>query len=249
MRISINLSENVTHYKLRIRYHNHTHRYSGEWRKPPRQQIVNNNSTKTPPTIVTTVSSDRVWIMDLETKNFTSKDLSIHSVLPFLPKFEKITAVYQRPSEEIIIIIESEIFAINDKNFQLIRKSNVSETIAAQFNNRKIIGAVNSYAGKTIYFFEDNYYLIINECNFGVEKFGYISKDFIGIPSSIDSVFRYINGMLYFFQNGRYFEYNEFTNSLRTSDKIDLLKFDIQCPNLTLYEQLKELLTRLLLVT
>lgn len=195
------------------------------------------------------INKDRLWIMELETKNFTTKDLSIHSVLPFLPKFEKIAAVYQRPSEEIVIVIESEIYIINDKNFQLIRKATASEIIATPFNGRKIIGAVNSYAGKTIYFFEDNYYMKINECNFGVESFGYISKDFMGIPASMDSVFRYINGMLYFFQNGRYFEYNEFTNSLHASDKIDLLKFDIQCPSLTLYEQLKELLTRILLTT
>lgn len=191
------------------------------------------------------IHKDKIWIMDLKSRMFNTKGMSIYSVLPFLPKFDRITSIYQRPSGDIVLLIKNEIFIINERSFALIGRVNVS-SIFTQFYDKQIIGAVNTYSGKTIYFFEDNYYMIVNEFNLSAVSYGYTSKDFSGIPSSIQGVFRYINGMLYFFQDGRYFEYNEFTNSLYSSDKINLNKFDIQCPSLSVYEQLKLLLSKIL---
>lgn len=55
-----------------------------------------------------------------------------------------------------------------------------------------------------------------------VKKYGHISEDFLGTPSIIDTVFWYTNEKLYFFQ------------------------FDVPCPNIVLYEQLKFLLNKTL---
>ncbi|XP_066146177.1 uncharacterized protein [Euwallacea fornicatus] len=93
----------------------------------------------------------------------------------FLTKFDIITAIYQKPNGELVIIIKHEIFIIDEH-----------------------------------------------------------------------SMLRHTNGMPNFFQNGKYFEYNEFTNSLDFSNDINLAKFGIDCPALFLYEQLKLLLTQLL---
>ncbi|KAL1516081.1 hypothetical protein ABEB36_000005 [Hypothenemus hampei] len=188
---------------------------------------------------------NRIWIMDLETKKLTMKNLSIYTALPFLPYFDNISAVYKRPSGDIALVINKQLYLINDKNYKLKHIVNITNYLIP-FNDKKIIGAVNTYVGKTIYFFSDNYYLILNECNLRVESYGYISKDFVGIPSGFDKVFRWTNGMLYFFQKDRYFEYNEFTNSLHTSDKFSLMTFGLSCPHISLFEQLKSLLTNIL---
>lgn len=52
---------------------------------------------------------------------------------------------------------------------------------------------------------------------------------------SIDRVFRYINGMFYFFKNEWYFVYNEFTKPLQTTDIENFGQFDISCADQTLY--------------
>jgi hypothetical protein len=56
-----------------------------------------------------------------------------------------------------------------------------------------------------------------------------ITKTFSGLPPHMDSVFRYINGMLYIFKDNSFYEYNEFTNLLIRTGENDLSLFGIKC--------------------
>jgi len=107
------------------------------------------------------IHKDRIWIMDLATKKLTTKNLSIHAILSFLPHFNNITAVYRRPLGDIALLINKQLYIIDSEDYKLKETINITHP----FNNKKIIGAVNTYLGKTVYFFEDNYYMILNECN------------------------------------------------------------------------------------
>lgn len=187
---------------------------------------------------------DRFWIMSLKTKKITSSNLSLRKVFPFLPHFDQITGVYQTPEGYVVLVIKDDFFYISFPQLKFKKHYKISQ-LNIPFNET-LIGAVNTYSGKTLLFFSKNYYVKINDCSFEIESYGYIADDFTGIPSDMDGVFRYINGMLYFFQKGRYFEYNEFTDSLQTTDVANFEQFGIPCPDQSLYEKLSLLLSKIL---
>jgi hypothetical protein len=93
-----------------------------------------------------------------------------------------------------------------------------------------------------------NDYLVwsIDECLFIPREANVIAELFPGIPASIDSVFRYTNGYLYFIQNNMYFEYDEFTSTVISSGHMNLDFFGISCPNESILQQLKNLLSKII---
>ncbi|XP_049809448.1 matrix metalloproteinase-14-like [Schistocerca nitens] len=96
-------------------------------------------------------------------------------------------------------------------------------------NNFKLNGIVNTYSGRTFIFFNDFFYAEIDECNFKYKVRGIISREYSGLPTGINSVFRYINGMLYFFRDDAFYEYNEFTKKVVKYGIFDLSLFGIDC--------------------
>lgn len=190
------------------------------------------------------IYNERLWIMNIETKEITSSNIAMRAFLRF--PFTNITAIYQRPSKEIVVIVDNEkIYYINDQDFRVMKSLNLAD-LGIPNLGKKLIGAVNTYTGQTFFFFTDNTYVEVDECTKKSNFYGYIGRDFNGIPPDIDFVFRYTDGKLYFMQKGRYFEYNEFTGILESSEKMSFEKFGIQCPNVTLYQKLELLLNKIL---
>lgn len=97
------------------------------------------------------------------------------------------TITIQKLSEAIVLIITNEIFVINEHNFSLINKTNVA-SVFTQYLNKQIIGAVNMYTGKTIYFS--------------------MKKPTIWYSIFISKRFSLHQWHTILFQYGRYFEYN-----------------------------------------
>lgn len=183
-----------------------------------------------------------VWTKHLNEKTYDSKPMLLTDWLPYIPKtFINISGIYQRPNGNIVIIIDNETYNIQFPSLQL---DNCCGNLYGSAI-RNITGIVNANNGRTYMFYNSNYYAEISECTFKNINYGLIEKSFPGIPPGIDSVFKYTNGRLYFFKGNNYYEYNEFTGKLVRSAEIDLSIFDINCPNISVLEQLRILLTKL----
>jgi hypothetical protein len=75
---------------------------------------------------------------------------------------------------------------------------------------------------------------------FRSKKNGLISELFAGIPPNIGIVSRYRN--LYFFKDKMYYEFDDISNTLVKSDKVDLTVFGFRCD---LVGQIIKLINRL----
>jgi hypothetical protein len=65
--------------------------------------------------------------------------------------------------------------------------------------NKKMQAIFNSYTERT-FIFNTNYdYVKLGECTMKSKRHEIINELFPGVPSDVNGVFRYKNGMLYFF--------------------------------------------------
>ncbi|XP_049809227.1 collagenase 3-like [Schistocerca nitens] len=192
-----------------------------------------------------------VWIMDLDNLDVRTKPQLISDWLTFLPKgFNNITAAYQRPSGDVILFIDNKLYIMEIPSFRLKFGYPTSLTSLSLRKNVILHSAVNTYSGKSFIFFDDVYYVEIDECKGISKKYGRITKEFSGIPPGIESSFRYTNGLLYFIKDKTFYEYSEFTNSVVRAGKFDLSLFGIDCSKSTskmldIISNLKESLNQL----
>ena len=182
------------------------------------------------------------WMFNIREKSY-GKSQNITKWLKFLPpNFANISAMYQRPSGEVVIFVDNNIYMFDIKSLRLVNNFPVSTTSIGFDSTTKINGAVNTYTGRTFIFYNDEYYIELDECSFSVKKHGYTYDDFPGVPKNIDSVFRFIDGFLYFFKDGYVYKYNEFKNVVEQTEKYDLNLFGINCVSNRLIYKLVELL-------
>jgi hypothetical protein len=87
------------------------------------------------------------------------------------------------------------------------------------------------HSGRTSVFYNDAYYMTIDECEF-MAKYELTIRRFPDVPWSIQAALRCSEGMLYFFHNSTFCEFNEFSNTLITTSRksIDLY---IKCSTFT----------------
>lgn len=186
-----------------------------------------------------------IWTMN-NGDNKYDKPVALTDLFMSIPSdFQNITAVYQRPSGEIVLVIKNQLYMYNFPSLTLVSGYPIPVYSLGLPQNVKIHAIVNTYSGRTFVFYDDMYYIELDECKFYTKDRGLISKAFPGVPPSMDGAFRYTNGRIYFFKDYNYYEFNEFTNKMVKADRNDLNLFGIQCPNKTILEQLKELLEKL----
>lgn len=188
-----------------------------------------------------------LWIINIGEKT-NPKPLVITDWLTFLPRnFSKVSTVYQRPSGEIVMFIDSFVYMFHLTNLRLI--PGYPRLIQAAFgiSPSNLHAIFNSYAGRTYIFHDDNYYREVDECAFTTKSWGYISEAFPGIPPKIDSAFRYTDGNLYFFKNNTVYAFNEFTSSLIKTERNSLSIFGLKCINDDVLLKLKDLLSQLII--
>lgn len=189
------------------------------------------------------------WIIDIGNANTQSEvPQLITNWLTFLPAgFKEISGIYQKPSGEIVIFVDNQFYMINFPSLNLISgyPKYISELGISRGNT--INGVVNTYTGRTFLFYNDNYYLEINDCFMTPKYYGLISKSFPGVPQGINSAFRYTNGNLYFFKDGLYYEFSEFNNTIIRAGRNTLSLFGIKCTTsyINIIEQIKKLVINL----
>ncbi|KAF5286244.1 hypothetical protein FQA39_LY16341 [Lamprigera yunnana] len=79
----------------------------------------------------------------------------------------------------------------------------------------KINAALNSYTGRTYIFYEQNFFVELDECLFSSRRYGYIYNKFDAFPSSISGVLRDTNGYWYIINKERFYQYDEFNNKMQ----------------------------------
>lgn len=145
-----------------------------------------------------------VWILSVDQAlrtpgEYTNPKL-IKNLLTFLPKgFKNITAIYQRPNDEIAIVIDQCIYNVQTPYLNLIKKPRLEMLVGRSFSN---LNAVISTNQEKTFFFNDDWYVVeIKECSYSGSLLGTVSRTFPGIPGTLNGSFRYINGKLYFLTN------------------------------------------------
>lgn len=185
-----------------------------------------------------------VWMLNLNTREIQDTPLVITDWLTFLhTPFEKISGIYQKPDNEVVLFSESMVYIFEYASFRLLKREHYNVLMQ---NYPTIRGVVNSYRGKTYWFFDNNMFSEIDDCRFLPKSTALITEQFTGVPSKIDSVFRYTDGIIYFLYNGHYYGYDEFSNSLKVTGKLSLDFFGISCPNISILEKLKVLLNKII---
>lgn len=186
-----------------------------------------------------------VWILNLNPTLRTKQEYTTPNIitdwLSFLPSnFTSITAIYQRPNDEIVLITDLEFYFIQIPNLSLIKILSTKTVVGR--NIKKVNGLVSTNQARTYVLTEDWYAFQISECTYRSDFLGDFAKIFPGIPSNIKSVFRYINGKLYFFSDNTVFEFDEFKSIVTRSDVNLFELLEIVCIRDTLLKKLNELI-------
>ena len=127
------------------------------------------------------------------------KPLKIQDYLPGL----NFTHIIQLQSDELLVLNNNtKSFSIIEFPSLIIKKGWENRNLNAFGLSRFVnINAIfNSYTGRIFIFYDNLYFIEINECDFAKKSYGLISERFSGLPGSdIINAFRYDNGNLYFF--------------------------------------------------
>ena len=76
------------------------------------------------------------------------------------------------------------------------------------------------------------------------QKYGYTKGYFTGLPTGVESAFRFVNGKIYFFKEDLVYAYNEFLNTSENGggEKSALSILGIKCIDVNLVSKLIDLL-------
>lgn len=191
-----------------------------------------------------------VWFFDLTGNDdellspVNSKPHLITDWLQFLPKtFKRISAAYQRPNGEVVLVINNMVYLFNIKTLQLGSGYPQSVAIFGIPRNSQINAIINTNAGRTYVIFDSVNYAEIDECFFRAKSFGTMSELLPNIPSGIDSSYRHLNGNIYFFKGTKFYEFNEFSKNLLRVGKNSLELFGLNCHKNMIFDRIKDLLS------
>ncbi|KAF5289917.1 hypothetical protein FQA39_LY14926 [Lamprigera yunnana] len=125
-----------------------------------------------------------VWIVKLKDNRYGEPKI-IFYWLNFLPSdLERIDAIYQRPSGEIVFFINQEIYMMSYPGFKLLDGFPRKQDTIGVTSKLKINTALNSYTGCTYIFYEQNFFVELDECSFYSRRYGNIYNEFDAFPSS-----------------------------------------------------------------
>ncbi|XP_024876483.1 matrix metalloproteinase-19-like, partial [Temnothorax curvispinosus] len=140
-----------------------------------------------------------VWSIDLDGRTYNGP-LAFSNHMSFLhDNYTRVTAAYQSP-------------AISWCWPKTLQKLGFPE-------NTLINGAVNTHRGRSFVVFNGNAVGEIDECDKDkrVAKFTPLEATFSGIPTGLTSIFRYVDGNLYFTTWAQFYKFNEFTRTVSSA--------------------------------
>ncbi|KYN04637.1 Matrix metalloproteinase-14, partial [Cyphomyrmex costatus] len=151
-----------------------------------------------------------IWVITINGKRYKGP-LALNDYLHFLPANVSINAVYQRPSEEIVMFANNKIYMVDYPSFQL--KNGWPKTYS-DLNfpaEMRVNAALVTNRGQTYVIFDGDSVALMNECDMTIREYHSLKAIFPGIPSSPTAAYRYIDGSLHFLQKRQYYKFNETT--------------------------------------
>ena len=186
-----------------------------------------------------------VWSISLNDKLY-SEPLQLTEYMKFLPRdFQRLSAIYQRPSGELVVFVGDFVYMIDNPSFALQtdwRKQFIDIGLPARST---INAALNTNTGRTFIIYNDDKVAEIDECRTIVSQHSALKDIFPGIPTGVRFAFRNIDGNLYFFTNRQYYIFNEFTNRVHSAGIFNLNAIGIDCPRTELLHRIQDILNRL----
>lgn len=180
-----------------------------------------------------------LWKLDLKDKKIPREAEDLRTYLP--NGLSKIKHVFQNTLGNL--------FVVSDAGFQSVAfpNLNIQQDIIINLPDKANINAAfQTNAGKTYIFFNNKSFIEFNENDSQILNRGRIKDMFPGIPENVVSAFQYIDGHLYFFHQDVYYKYNEFTRTLVEAGTFNWNIFNISCPNESLLNKLKHLLSKII---
>ncbi|XP_077260481.1 matrix metalloproteinase-18-like [Temnothorax americanus] len=191
-----------------------------------------------------------VWSFALDGRTYNGP-LALSNHMSFLhDNYTRVTAAYQSPSGDVVVFVDNLVYLVQYPELTL--RPNWPKTLQELGfpAKTKINGAVNTHRGRSFVLFNGDSVGEINECDHHrVVRFTPLEATFPGIPIGVTSIFRYIDGNLYFTTRTQYYRFNEFTKTVTAAGKFDLRILNIVCPKDDLLKQLRDLLNRFVRVS
>ena len=186
-----------------------------------------------------------VWLISLNDKLY-SEPLQLTEYMKFLPRdFQRLSAIYQRPSGELVVFVGDFVYMIDNPSFAL-QTDWPKQLIDIGLPARSTINAaLNTNTGRTFIIYNDDKVAEIDECRTIVSQHSALKDIFPGIPTGVRFAFRNIDGNLYFFTNRQYYIFNEFTNRVHSAGIFNLNAIGIDCPRTELLHRIQDILNRL----
>lgn len=184
-----------------------------------------------------------IWILKFNDRN---KRYGDPEIIRHYLQLDRIENIFQKIDGDFIIFDNDTIYEVDPLRFSVKRRLNITTQFGLRPRVHHINCVFSTYSGRTYLFYNDKYYIEINECTMGIRARGAICDRFPGIPNNVSDAFRYINGNLYFFQNNTFYEFNEFENRVLRTGESSLTMFGIRCEDKeTIYSKIKDLLGKL----
>ncbi|XP_018405106.1 PREDICTED: 72 kDa type IV collagenase-like [Cyphomyrmex costatus] len=138
-----------------------------------------------------------MWMIAINGKRY-KVPLALNDYLRFLPANVSISAAYQRPSGEIVLFANNNIYMIDYPSLKLKNgwpKTHSDLNFPAEM---RVNAALVTNRGQTYVIFDGESVASMNECDMTVNEYHSLKAIFPGIPPSPILAFRYIDGSLYF---------------------------------------------------
>ncbi|XP_077280125.1 interstitial collagenase-like [Temnothorax americanus] len=188
-----------------------------------------------------------VWSIDLDGRTYNGP-LALSNHMSFLhDNYTRVTAAYQSPSGDLVVLVDNLVYLVQYPEFSLWPGWPKTLQELGFPENTLINGAVNTHKGRSFVVFNGNSVGEIDKCHESkkVAKFTPLEVTFPGIPTGVTSIFRYIDGNLYFTTRTQFYKFNEFTRTVLSAGKFDLRMLNIVCSKAELLQQLRDLLDRI----
>ncbi|XP_024871124.1 matrix metalloproteinase-2-like [Temnothorax curvispinosus] len=187
-----------------------------------------------------------VWSIDLDGRTYNGP-LALSNHMSFLyDNYTRVTAAYQSPSGDLVVFVDNLVYLVQYPEFSL--RPGWPKTLQELGfpENTLINGAVNTHRGRSFVVFNGNAVGEIDECDKDKRvAFTPLEATFPEIPTGVTSIFRYVDGNLYFTTRAQFYKFNEFTRTVSSAGKFDLRMLNIVCPKAELLQQLRDLLDRI----
>jgi hypothetical protein len=190
-----------------------------------------------------------IWSVNLDGHTYKTPTSLTHYMAFLETNYTRIHAAYQAPSGNIVLFVDDMVYAVTYPDFHLVPSWPKTMRDFGLPHTAVINGAVNTNRGRSYVMYDGTSVGEIDECQSKVVRYTPLETTFPGIPASVTSIFRYMDGNLYFIARKQYYRFNEFTGTVTAAGTFDLQLINITCPKNDLLRQLRDLLSRIVRVS